>query len=280
VLRNKLPPATTDGPLMSLFDIGANLTNKAFRDDLTDVLAHAHAAGVQHVVITGTSVLGSKDAARLAETSASPVKLYATAGVHPHHAKDFGPLAVHSLRDLTKNRSVVAVGECGLDFDRNFSSRADQLSCFEAQLQLACEVKLPVFLHERAAHEDFYKIVTMYRPKLCDAVVHCFTGDAKALSRYLDLDLHIGLTGWLTDPRRGQHLVELARRIPASRLMIETDAPYILPKNVGAPRRDRRNEPAYLRGVLSAVAAARNESIQETARTTTDTALRFFRLSP
>jgi TatD DNase family protein len=182
------------------------------------------------------------------------------------------------LRELCAFPEVVAVGECGLDFDRNFSPREDQLRCFEAQLELAAERRLPVFLHERAAHEAFFEVIRRHRPRLSAAVVHCFTGDERALGRYLDLDLHIGFTGWLTDARRGEHLLPLARRVPATRLMLETDAPYILPKNMRPSPRDRRNEPAFLGHVLEAVAAARGEPPAEVAANTTRTARAFFGL--
>ncbi len=262
----------------ALVDIGANLGNKAFRDDLPAVLQRAAAAGVHDVVVTGTSLGASTEALALARTGDAPVRLWATAGIHPHHAKTWRPRATQSLRELCQAPQVRAVGECGLDFDRNFSPREDQLACFEAQLELAAELGLPVFLHERAAHEDFYAIMQRWRPRLRAAVVHCFTGDERALLRYLELDLHIGFTGWLTDTRRGQHLVPLARRIPASRLMLETDAPYILPKNV-RPTRDRRNEPALLPHVLAAVALARGEPEAEVAAASTRTARAFFGIS-
>ncbi|MBX3188093.1 MAG: TatD family hydrolase [Labilithrix sp.] len=262
---------------MKIVDIGSNLGNKAFRADLGAVLERALEAGVAAIVATGISVPGSRHAWEIAEARrARAPKIFSTAGIHPHHASTFGADAVVALRELCARPEVVAVGECGLDFDRNFSPRADQLRCFEAQLELAAELEKPVFLHERAAHVEFTKILERHRPKLARAVVHCFTGEAEALARYLDLDLHIGITGWICDERRGTHLVDLVRRIPADRLMIETDAPYILPRDMRPKPESHRNEPMYLPHVLKTVARARGESEGALARSSTETAKAFF----
>lgn len=245
-----------------LVDIGVNLAHRSFEADLPQVLQRAKDAGVD-LVITGTDVAGSRKAAWLAREHG----LHATAGIHPHHAKDFEPRHLDELAVL----SPVAIGECGLDFNRNFSPRDAQLACFEAQLELAAQLAKPLFLHERDTFDDMHRILARARPK--KAVIHCFTGDARALDAYLALDLHIGITGWICDERRGKHLVELVRRIPKGRLMLETDAPFLSPP--GAPR---RNEPAFLPRVLEAVAKARGEAPEETARHTTETARDFFGL--
>ena len=257
-----------------LIDIGANLTNKAFHADLPAVLARAREAGLRTIVVTGTSVADSEAAAALAQTHG----LYATAGVHPHHAKETAPGFTQALRSLVQRPSVVAVGECGLDYDRDFSPRDIQRACFEEQLALASETQKPVFLHERAAHADFIDILRQHRNKLERAVVHCFTGTAEELNAYLELDLHIGITGWICDDRRGAHLRDLVARIPANRLMLETDAPYLLPKNMAGAPKNRRNEPAFLTAVLAQVAQARNESPASLAASTTATAHSFFGL--
>jgi TatD DNase family protein len=262
-----------------IVDIGANLGNKAFREDLDAVLARAADAGVAAIVATGTSVAGSQRAWEIAERErARSPRLFATAGIHPHDASHYGPDALVALRELCARREVVAVGECGLDFDRNFSPRDAQLRCFEAQLELAAELQMPVFLHERAAHADFATLLEKHRSRLPRAVVHCFTGTGEALARYLDLDLHIGITGWICDERRGTHLRELVGRIPKERLMIETDAPFIMPRDIRPKPKSNRNEPALLPHVLRAVAAARAESAEDLARSTTETACAFFEL--
>jgi TatD DNase family protein len=260
-----------------VIDIGANLTSKSFQRDLPSVIDRAAAAGVHTLVVTGTSLAGSRAAAELAERT-WPAALHATAGVHPHHAVEATGDWLAALRALAGRARVVAVGECGLDFNRNYSPQADQIRCFRAQLELAAELRLPVFLHERDAHDTFIGILREHRPSLRAAVVHCFTGARAHLEAYLSLDLHIGITGWICDERRGRELVTLVPAIPAERLMIETDAPYLLPRNLPAPPRDRRNEPAFLGHVLAAVAAARGDDAAATAAATTATARAFFGL--
>lgn len=263
----------TAGPLI---DIGANLTNKAFHADLPAVLERAYTAGVMCCVVTGTSVQGSLDAADLAQEHHQ----YATAGVHPHHAKETQPGFAAELAALLARPSVVAVGECGLDYDRDFSPREAQQRCFEEQLQLAADTGYPVFLHERAAYADFVAILRNHRATLKAAVIHCFTGTEAELEAYLSLDLHVGITGWINDERRGLHLRELMARIPDDRLMLETDAPYLLPRDLPKPPRNRRNEPAFLPAVLHAVAQARTQPADVVAAATTATARAFFGIAP
>ena len=260
-----------------MIDIGANLTSKAFARDLPAVMDRAAAAGLEAVIVTGTSLGASRAAAELA-AHGGPVPLFATAGVHPHHAVEATGDWLAELRALARRPRVVALGECGLDFNRDYSPRADQVRCFRAQLELAAELRLPLFLHERDAHDTFAGILREHRASLAGAVIHCFTGTRAQLDVYLSLDLHVGVTGWICDERRGGDLVAAAPAIPAERLMIETDAPYLLPRNMPGPPRDRRNEPAFLPHVLSAVAAARREAPATTAAATTATARAFFRL--
>lgn len=257
-----------------MIDIGVNLTNGAFRRDVEEVIARAREAGVSNMIITGTSVPSSEAAAELAEANA----LFSTAGVHPHDAKTADETTLPALRDLASRERVVAVGECGLDFDRDYSPRPVQEEWFEAQLELAVELGLPVFLHERAAHERFRDIVKSRRDELVGAVAHCFTGTRDELKAYLDLDLHIGITGWICDERRGTHLLEDVKLIPDDRLMIETDAPFLLPRTLRPRPKGSRNEPAFLREVCDTVAAARGVPSATIAEQTTATARAFFRL--
>jgi TatD DNase family protein len=261
-----------------MIDIGANLTSKSFQRDLPAVIERAAHAGVEAIVVTGTSLAGSRAAADLAQQGA-PLALHATAGVHPHHAVEATGDWLTELRALAERARVVAIGECGLDFNRNYSPRDDQVRCFRAQLALAAELRRPVFLHERDAHDTFLGILREHRSSLAGAVVHCFTGTRAQLDAYLSLDLHIGITGWICDERRSRDLAGLMPSIPASRLMIETDAPYLLPRNLPSPPRDRRNEPAFLPAVLNAVAAARGEAPATTAAATSATARAFFGLA-
>jgi len=258
-----------------VIDIGANLTSKSFQRDLGSVIDRAAAAGVDTLIVTGTSLAGSGAAADLAAQTARAA-LYATAGIHPHHAVEAAGDWLAQLRAVARRPRVVALGECGLDFNLNYSPHADQIRCFRAQLELAGELRLPVFLHERDAHDTFIGILREHRASLTGAVVHCFTGTRAHLDAYLSLDLHVGITGWICDERRGQGLIALAAAIPERRLMIETDAPYLLPRNMPSLPRDRRNEPAFLPYVLEAVAAARREDPAAVAAATTATARAFF----
>ncbi len=262
---------------MQLVDIGANLTHPAFHADLPEVLDRARTAGVGSIVITGTSVAESTRALQL--RSAYPGTLYATAGVHPHHARECDESTLPALRVLAGQPGVVAIGECGLDFNRNYSPHPDQQKWFAAQVEIACELGKPLFLHSRDAKDEFIEIIRGFgtRPP---AVAHCFTGDKAELRAYLDLGLYIGITGWICDERRGAHLLELVREIPAERLMLETDSPYLTPRDLHPHPKGRRNEPAHLPHILRRVARALGKSAERVAEETTRNALRFFGLDP
>jgi TatD DNase family protein len=261
-------------PVHDLIDIGANLTHTAFTADLEHVIERARNAGVATMIVTGTSVCASRAGAVLASTRAPT--LYATAGVHPHDASSFDERTVEELRALAAEPAVRALGECGLDYNRNYSPRPAQLHAFEAQLALGAELKLPMFLHERDAHDDLLALVKRYRDRISAAVVHCFTGERRELRAYLDLDLHIGITGWICDERRGMHLRELVADIPTDRLMLETDAPYLLPRSIKPAPAHRRNEPAFLPAVLEAVAECTGRPAGQVASETSRTARAFF----
>ena len=255
-----------------LVDIGANLTHSAFREDLPQVVERAREAGVAHIVVTGTAVDESLAAAKIAEQFG----LHATAGVHPHHARDCGPSTIQAIRQIAASPRVVAIGECGLDFNRNYSPHPDQERWFVAQLELGIELDKPLFLHSRDAHPRFAEILKTHKPE--KAVAHCFTGEKEELHAYLDLGLYIGITGWICDERRGRGLAELVREIPRERLLLETDAPYLTPRDMRPQPKARRNEPAFLPHVLKAVARALGAAPEELAAETTRNALRFFGL--
>jgi len=259
-----------------LIDIGANLTQESFRGDLSEVLQRARDAGVQRLIVTGADERGSARAAQLAATRP---ELFSTCGIHPHHAKDCHAGTMDTLRALLAEHPIVAVGETGLDFFRDFSPRPVQEEWFVNHLQIAAERGLPVFLHERDAHQRFAAILAEHIGALGNVVVHCFTGDAAALTRYLEMGCYIGITGWICDERRGAHLLELVAEIPDDRLMLETDSPYLLPRDLKPKPKSRRNEPANLPHVLAAVAAARNQPAEHVACETTRNAEVFFGLA-
>ncbi len=267
-----------------LIDIGANLTKPAFHKDHEAVLARAADVGVVAIIITGTTLATSLQACRIAtaqprgpqDLSVRP-RLFATAGVHPHHATTLTAHDLSELEHAVRRPAAVAVGECGLDYNRNYSPQDVQRRAFEQQLELAAEVRKPVFLHDRDAVKDFTAILERWRPKLVGGVVHCFTGGRDALERYLALDMHIGITGWICDERRGMHLRELVKIIPRGRLLVETDAPFLLPKDLPSrPHQQGRNEPAMVAHVASVVAVHRDESFEDLAKHTTEAAHALF----
>jgi TatD DNase family protein len=262
---------------MELIDIGCNLTHDSFDADREQVIEAAHKAGVVQMIVTGASAQGSEDALRIANQW--PETLYATAGVHPHRASQYDNETDGLLRDLASNDKVVAIGETGLDYFRDFSPRKDQQSSFEYQIQIAIDTRLPFFLHQRDAHDDFIAILKESRDRLHEVVVHCFTGSKAEMYECLDLDCHIGITGWICDERRGTHMKEYMKDIPANRLMIETDAPYLKPRNLRPKIKSHRNEPRLLPWILGTLAACRDEHPETLATITTQNARNFFRLN-
>jgi TatD DNase family protein len=262
---------------MQLIDIGLNFSHDSFDRDRDAVWQRARDAGVTRAILTGASREHSPKALQLARTR--PGEWFATAGVHPHHAIEYTAECDAEMRALHQHPAVVAVGECGLDYFRDFSPRPAQRRAFEQQLQIAVDTQKPVFLHQRDAHADFMAMMKNFDGKLAPAVVHCFTGTRAELFDYLDQDWHIGITGWLCDERRGEHLRELVKNIPANRLMVETDAPYLLPRTLKPMPKDRRNEPAFLTHIVEELARDRGEDFTTTATNSTATAADFFRLS-
>ena len=261
-----------------LIDIGVNLSNKRFKEDVENILQRAQQAQINKLVLTGTSIAESHAVLALCEQYSEdfPDMLFATCGIHPHDADELQTDSIDKLRALAAQPQIVAIGETGLDFNRNFSSPKAQQLAFEAQLELAIELNMPLFMHERDAAPRQLEILKHYRDQITEGVIHCFTGDKETLFSYLDLDLHIGITGWVCDERRGIELQKIVHNIPLQRLMIETDAPYLLPRNMPSKPSDRRNEPAFLPYVLQAIAEARIESADEIAAATTATAMQFF----
>ncbi len=261
-----------------MIDIGANLAHESFHADLPAVLARAHDAGLTAIIVTGSSLDSTRAAIDMARSTSTRPRLHATAGLHPHHASEWTGEVDARYRALASVPEVVAVGECGLDYFRDLSPRAAQHEAFAAQLAIAADLGKPLFLHQREAHADFLAMLREQRGRLGDCVIHCFTDTAKAMDDYLALDCHIGITGWICDERRGAHLLDAVKRVPADRLLVETDAPYLLPRTMAPKPKDRRNEPAFLPWVLRTIAAARGEDVVTLATQTTANARRMFRL--
>ena len=255
-------------------DIGLNLAHDSFDADRTAVVARAEQAGVTQMVITGSSIASTRSAIEMVRQD--PGRFRCTAGVHPHHAADLDEASLTELAALAAQPEVAAVGECGLDYFRDLSPRNAQRAALRNQLALAVKLAKPVFLHQRDAHEDFIAILGEFHQHLAGGVAHCFTAGLDEARAYLDLGLYIGITGWICDERRGVHLREVVRHIPADRLLIETDAPYLLPRNLQPMPKDRRNEPMYLPQVLRTIADARGEPAQQLAARTTANARQLF----
>ena len=258
----------------SLIDIGANLTDASFSQDIESVINRAQKNNISHIIVTGTSVHETRRALDL--VSQYPNYLSATAGVHPHAVDATSTSWFEDLTLLARDSKVVALGEMGLDYYRNYTSRYKQQEVFDKQLELANEIELPVFIHDRDSGNDVLNSLRKHRPKSC--VVHCFTGSEKLLDAYLAEGYYIGITGWVCDERRGKELSLLIQRIPLNRLMIETDSPYLIPRTIEPRPKNRRNEPAYLQYIAQKVAQCYDVSVEEVINRTSDNAMHFFSL--
>jgi len=282
-----------------LIDIGANLTSSKYSRDLDSVIERAKDAGVRKIMVTGASIQCSKEALRL--TRLYPGTLYSTAGIHPHDAKTWTDDCSEIIKELASNPECVAIGECGLDFNRNFSPQDVQLAVFEKQVQLACELKKPLFLHERDAHEDMVRILEIYKDRLPPTVLHCFTGTSAQALKYIDMGLYLGLTGFLWKDKTDDGVRSILEKglLPLDRLLIETDAPFMYPNVRGSKiaadikkslnERSlsflnryctfQRNEPCALPVIVELVAAYMKRPAEEVAIATTINAMKIFGLS-
>ena len=263
-----------------MIDIGANLTAPAFEADRTAVIGRARDAGVLGIVVTGTDLASAAAAADLA---AAREGLWSTAGVHPHDAKSVPGGWLETVEALTARDAVVAVGETGLDFHRNYSPPDVQREVFAAQIRLAVRLDMPLFVHDRDSQGETARLLAAHDAVPDRVVIHCFTGSRADLDTWLEAGYYVGITGWICDERRGGELRELVPLIPDERLLIETDAPYLLPRTMprsgpGAPARRRRNEPGFLPWVAREVARCRNATPEEVGTLTARNARRLFRL--
>ncbi len=262
--------------MIELIDIGVNLTNKSLLQDVDAVMQRAENAGVKQMVVTGTSVTESRQAIGLCERF--PQQLISTCGIHPHHASEWDDSSLSDLEAMAQQQCVRAIGEAGLDFNRNYSPPSAQEFAFQQQMELATKLKMPLFCHQRDAHQRFIEMLGEHRDDISRLVVHCFTDSREALMDYLDLDCYIGITGWICDERRGLDLQKLVKLIPDGRLLLETDAPYLLPRNIEPKPSSRINEPSYLPHILEKVAYHQEKSVQLLARQCLHNSSAFFAL--
>ena len=255
----------------TLIDAGVNLSNHQFDGHQRDVITRASEAGVTNMLIIGCDIVSSQQSLELAIEHLQ----YSTAGIHPHDAKSVTNELEAQLTTLANNKQVIAIGECGLDYNRDFSPRDVQRRVFRRQLALAEKLNLPVYLHERDASEDMLSILKEFNVR---GVLHCFTGNSTALKQYLDLGLYIGITGWVCDERRGKDLQQLVPSIPLNRLLIETDAPFLIPRTVSPKPKSRKNEPSLLPYICKTVAQLYKIEEEVIARCTTQNFNRVFDL--
>ncbi|MCL1142138.1 TatD family hydrolase [Shewanella gaetbuli] len=258
-------------------DIAVNLLSANLIDNASEIISQAAAEQVSPLIVIGSELTESRQAVSLCQQYAQ--QLYCTVGVHPHYARLWTDSSAETIRQLVKDNSVVAIGECGLDYNRDFSPRDQQRLAFEAQLQLACELNLPIYMHCRDAHTDFIQLVNQYKDQLPKAVLHCFTGDKQALDECLAAGLYIGITGWVCDERRGQELAELVKYIPNDRIMVETDAPYLLPRSMRPKPKSSKNLPQYLPYIVQSIATLRQQDYAELAQHCYNNSCRFFNIA-
>lgn len=239
-----------------LIDIGVNLTNKRFDKDRSNLIIRAKNQGVDKLLITGTSVYESQQALVLCQyyQQQFPNTLFSTAGVHPHDADGVSDDYLTQLIQLAKQPQVKAIGECGLDFNRNFSAPEQQLKVFKEQICLAAELNMPLFLHQRDAFPAWFAQLKPYINRIPAMVAHCFTGNKVELEQCIAAGMYIGITGWVCDERRGKELQEIIKLIPSNRLLIETDAPYLTPRTIRPRPKSSRNEPSYLPYIVQQIA--------------------------
>jgi TatD DNase family protein len=252
---------------MALIDSHAHVDFPQFDRDRKAVIERARAAGLVAVVNIGTNVSTSRASVRLAERYDF---IYAAVGIHPHDAETANPAALDQLRALAEHPKVVAVGEIGLDYYRDYSPRAVQRQAFRDQLALASELNRPVVVHSRDAHDDVLRILGDWEGT---GVLHTYAAGPERLSQVIDMGFFVGISGPVTYAK-AEPLRSVARATPLAHLLVETDCPYLTPE----PRRGRRNEPAYVAFVAEAIAQARGDSTEQIADATTENARRLFGL--
>ncbi|KAL1129816.1 hypothetical protein AAG570_012760 [Ranatra chinensis] len=282
-----------------LVDVGANLTNKKFGRDLESVISRAKDAGVQKVIVSSSSLKGSKEALRLSRIY--PGTLYATAGVHPHDAKSWTEGTLEELRDIAEGCECVAVGECGLDYNKNFTPPDVQREVFRKQVELACQLRKPLIVHEKDAHDDLVIILEEYQGRLPPVVLHSYTGNGTQAEKYLQMGLYLGITGFICkdNSENGIQALLEERRMPLEQLLVQTDSPFMypnaraskLPLRVKEALTERslaflqryctfqRNEPCSLPAIVEMIAALLQKSPEDVALATAFNALKVFGLS-
>jgi len=260
---------------MKLFDSHCHLDDKAYVKDIAQVIERAHRNGVAQMMTVGVN---RKTAARAVSLAESNPGIYAAVGFHPHDAAQCSSEVLNFLIRLAKCPKVKAWGEIGLDYNRMYSPQKDQERWFIRQLEIADELGLPIIFHERDSNGRFIEILKIHLKKEQRGVIHCFSGTPNELQSYLSLGFYIGITGIVTLKERGANLRKMLLQIPAERLLVETDAPYLTP----APEKKhaRRNEPAFVKSVLRKLAEVRNEEPDQLAQIIWENTCSLYNLEP
>jgi TatD DNase family protein len=253
-----------------LVDTHCHLDFDDFTNDRKDILARAKLAGVQQIVTIGIDLPSSRRAIALAEDNE---EIYATVGIHPHNAKVLSPEDIQDLLSLGSKSQVVAYGEIGLDFFRNYQPQSVQITCMEAQLNIARQLGLPVVIHDREAHQEVFQILHENKVWEIGGAMHCFSGNWSFARKCLDLGLYLSVAGPVTFAK-SKTLQDVAKSCPLERLLLESDAPFLAP----VPKRGKRNQPAFLVYTAEKIASLRKLPLEDVARQTSLNARRLFRL--
>lgn len=259
---------------MNICDIACNFTSDRFADDLDKVITRALDKNVKKFVLLCSELTEVNKIIQIKE--AYPSNIFYTFGTHPHNANTFNHDSIPLLKSLISEHKPNAVGEIGLDYFRNHSSQDEQIFAFEEQLKIAINNDLPVYLHQRDAHDDFLSLLKHYKNDIRKGVVHCFTGTKDQLDEYLDMGFYIGLTGWICDERRNRELRESIRSIPIDKLMLETDSPYLIPRNLPSKPKNNRNEPMYITHIANEIAMLMDIDINKLLKKTFNNSIDFF----
>ena len=260
--------------MAGFIDIACNFTHESFKRNLEEVINNAENAGVEKFVLLCAS-LTDLDPIKQIQNNA-PNKFFISAGIHPHHATETVEINYDQLLSQLQSITPHAIGETGLDYFRNISPPDIQKESFRMHIEIAKELNLPLYLHQRDAHNDFIRIIRENRKNFPKFVVHCFTGTQKELDDYLDLGAYIGLTGWICDAKRNIDLRQSIKNIPIERIMIETDCPYLIPKNLVNKPKNNINEPKYLPHIANEICELIGVEIEEFKSVTSKNAINFF----
>jgi TatD DNase family protein len=251
-----------------LIDSHAHLDMKDFQEDFDEVIQRALQEGLSHIITIGIDLDSSQNALELAHQYDF---IYSTVGFHPHDADKMDAGQLNKLSELASDPKVVAWGEIGLDFFKNYSPREKQINAFNQQLDLAIEHDLPVIIHNRDAHQETYETLRRRKDNGARGVIHCFSGDYDLAMRFIDMGYFISIPGTVTY-KKALNVQDVASRIPLDRMLVETDAPFLAP----IPKRGKRNEPAFVIHTAKKIAELRSIDFQEVAEQTSENTRHLF----